>query len=266
MVSSRVIPCLLLHDDSLVKTVKFRKINYIGDAINTVRIFNQMEVDELIFLDISASKNNKPPDFKIIENIANECFMPFAYGGGIRSVDEINRIHKIGVEKIALNTYALENPEFIKIASDTFGSQSIIVSVDIKKNMFGKYEIHYQGNQKIKKYEALEFIKLAQDKGAGEILLNSVDRDGTWTGYDIEFIKKITSEISIPLIASGGAGNIEDFYKAVSIGGASAVAAGSMFVYQGKDLGVLINYPSRIELDKIINYNNNKFYYNEKSS
>ena len=262
MVNIRVIPCLLLHDESLVKTIRFKKINYIGDAINTVRIFNQMEVDELIFLDISASKMKRPPDFEIIEQIANECFMPFTYGGGIRNADDIQRIHKIGVEKIALNTFALEKPEFIKTASYLFGSQSIIVSVDIKKNLLGKHEIFYQGKQKIKKYEPLEFIKLAQDYGAGEILLNSVDRDGTWNGYDIEFIRKITREISIPLIASGGAGKIDDFYKAVSIGGASAVAAGSMFVYQGKDLGVLINYPSRTELDKILSYNNSKTYYN----
>ena len=261
MVSTRVIPCLLLNEGSLVKTIKFKKYTYVGDAINTVRIFNQMEVDELIFLDISASKNNRPPDFKIIEDIANECFMPFAYGGGITTAVQIYKIHKIGVEKISLNTFALENPEFIKIAADLFGSQSVIVSVDIKKNIFGKYEIYYSGKSKVKKYEPLEFIQLVQDYGAGEILLNSVDRDGTWAGYDIDFIKKITKEISIPLIASGGAGKTEDFYDAVTLAGASAVAAGSMFVFQGKDLGVLINYPSREELKELLNLNQNKEYY-----
>jgi len=263
MVNIRVIPSLLLHDQSLVKTVKFKKFNYIGDAINTVRIFNQMEVDELIFLDISATKLGKTPDFSIIEDIANECFMPFAYGGGIRNIEEITRIHKIGVEKIALNSYALENPEFIKTAADLFGSQSVILSVDIKKNIFGKYEVLYQGRKKIKKTDPLEFILMAEEYGAGEILLNSVDRDGTWSGYDTELIKKVTSRISIPLIASGGAGRISDFYDAVSKGGASAVAAGSMFVYQGKDLGVLINYPSRNELESILNFNNSKEYYSE---
>jgi imidazole glycerol-phosphate synthase subunit HisF len=256
MLNIRVIPCLLLHDKSLVKTVKFKKLNYIGDAINTVRIFNQMEVDELIFLDISASKLQKGPDFNIIENIANECFVPFTYGGGIKTVVEIYKIHKIGVEKISLNTYAIENPEFIKIVSDLFGSQSIIVSLDIKKNLLGKYEIFYRGRQKIKKYDPLEFILLAQDFGAGEILLNSVDRDGTWSGYDVDFLEKITKEISIPLIALGGAGKVDDFYDAVSKGGASAVAAGSMFVFQGKDLGVLVNYPSRLELENVLNFNN----------
>lgn len=263
MVNIRVIPCLLLHNQSLVKTVRFRKFNYIGDAINTVRIFNQMEVDELIFLDIAASKEGLSPDFSIIEDIANECFMPFTYGGGIRNIEEIYKIHKIGVEKIAINSYALENPEFIKIASDLFGSQSVIVSVDIKKNLLGKNEIYYQGNKKIKKLDPLEFILLAEEYGAGEILLNSVDRDGTWSGYDIDFIKKITEKISIPLIASGGAGKISDFHDAVYKGGSSAVAAGSMFVYQGRDLGVLVNYPSRQELKSILDFNNNKKYYSE---
>jgi imidazole glycerol-phosphate synthase subunit HisF len=256
MLSVRVIPCLLLKGESLVKTIKFNKLNYIGDAINTVRIFNQMEVDELIFLDINASKTGSPPNFKLLEDIANECFMPFTYGGGIRNAEDINTIHKIGIEKVALNNYALENPEFIKVASYLFGSQSVIVSVDIKKNLLGKHEIYYRGNQKIKKYEPLEFIRLAQELGAGEILLNSVDRDGTWTGYDVDFIKKIAKVISIPLIACGGAGKIDDFYIAVSEGGASAVAAGSMFVFQGKDLGVLVNYPSRKELENVLNFNN----------
>jgi imidazole glycerol-phosphate synthase subunit HisF len=256
MLNIRVIPCLLLKGESLVKTIKFKKYNYIGDAINTVRIFNQMEVDELIFVDIESSKLNKPPNFKLLQDIANECFMPFTYGGGLSSVEDINKIHKIGIEKASLNTYALENPELIKAASDLFGSQSIIVSVDIKRNLLGKYEIFYQGRQKIKKYDPLEFILLAQDFGAGEILLNSVDRDGTWSGYDVDYLEKITKEISIPLIALGGAGKVDDFYDAVSKGGASAVAAGSMFVFQGKDLGVLVNYPSRLELENVLNFNN----------
>jgi imidazole glycerol-phosphate synthase subunit HisF len=255
MVNIRVIPCLLLKGESLVKTIKFKKFNYIGDAINTVSIFNQMEVDELIFVDIEASKLNKSPNFELLESLANECFMPFTYGGGIKTASEIYKIHKIGVEKISINTIALENPEFIKLAADLFGNQSIIVSVDVKKNILGKYEIFYQGRQKINKFDPLEFILLAQDYGAGEILLNSVDRDGTWIGYDTELIKKITNEISIPLIALGGAGRVSDFLDAVSKGHASAVAAGSMFIYQGKEMGVLINYPSRSELDKILKYN-----------
>jgi imidazole glycerol-phosphate synthase subunit HisF len=255
MLNIRVIPCLLLKGDSLVKTIKFKKFNYIGDAINTVRIYNQMEVDELIFLDIDASKFSRPPNFKLITDIANECFMPFTYGGGLRTITDISKIHKIGVEKVSLNTYALENPEFIKVASDVFGSQSVIVSIDIKRNMLGKYEIYYQGKQKIKKYDPIEFIHLAQDYGAGEILLNSVDRDGTWTGYDIDLIKRMTGDILIPLIALGGAGKISDFYNAVSKGNASAVAAGSMFVFQGRDLGVLVNYPSRTELENVLSYN-----------
>lgn len=244
----RVIPCLLLKDQSLVKTIKFKNPAYIGDPINTVRIFNQLEVDELIFLDISASKLQKQPNLNLIENIASECFMPISYGGGIRDITTMRKIYKAGVEKIAINTYALEKPEFLKTASEIFGSQSIILSVDVKKNFFGKYEIYYRGQEKIIKKDLVEYILEAQELGVGEILLTSVERDGTWDGYDLNLIRTVTEKISVPLIANGGAGKLQDFYDAVVKGGASAVAAGSMFIYQGKDLGVLINYPSHKEM------------------
>ncbi|MGB9696564.1 MAG: AglZ/HisF2 family acetamidino modification protein [Ignavibacteria bacterium] len=247
----RVIPCLLLYNQSLVKTVKFKNPNYIGDPINTVRIFNQMEVDELIFLDINATTLNKQPDFNFIEKITGECFMPICYGGGIQDLQTMEKIYKIGVEKIAINTYAIENPYFIKQASEAFGSQSIIISIDVKKNLFGKYEIYYRGKNKIKKIDLLEYVLQTENLGAGEILLTSVDRDGTWSGYDLTLIKAVTERISIPLICCGGAANLTDFHDAVLLAGASAVAAGSMFVYQGKDLGVLINYPSAAELDRL---------------
>lgn len=247
----RIIPCLLLQNKSLVKTVKFKNPAYIGDPINTVRIFNQMEVDELIFLDITATASHKQPDFDLIENIASECFMPVCYGGGIRDTVTMQKIYKAGIEKIAINTYALENPEFLKMAAELFGSQSVILSVDVKKNFFGKYEILYRGHKKIVKKELVEYVLEAEELGVGEILLTSVDRDGSWSGYDLELIKNLTEKISVPLIACGGAGKLQDFYDAVVKAGASAVAAGSMFVYQGKDLGVLINYPSREELSRI---------------
>lgn len=244
----RIIPCLLLQGKSLVKTVKFKNPQYIGDPINTVRIFNQMEVDELILLDIGATKLGTQPQFELIEDIASECFMPICYGGGIRDIESMQRIYRSGVEKIAINTYALEHPEFIKIASEIFGSQSLILSVDVKKNLFGKYEIYYQGHNTFYKRDLYNYILEAEKFGVGEILLTSVDRDGTWEGYDLSLIKSVSEKISVPLIAAGGAGKLTDFYDATVKAGASAVAAGSMFVYQGKNLGVLINYPSAKEL------------------
>lgn len=244
----RIIPCLLLEGKSLVKTVKFKNPQYIGDPINTVRIFNQMEADELILLDIGATKRGTQPQFELIEDIASECFMPICYGGGIRDIESMQRIYRAGVEKIAINTYALEHPEFIKIASEIFGSQSLILSIDVKKNLFGKYEIYYQGHNTFYKKDLYNYILEAEKFGVGEILLTSVDRDGTWDGYDLSLIKSVSEKISVPLIAAGGAGKLTDFYDATVKAGASAVAAGSMFVYQGKNLGVLINYPSVKEL------------------
>ena len=248
MLTTRVIPSLLLSNSALVKTINFRNPFYIGDPINTVRIFNQLEVDELIFLDIYASKENKVPDFELIENIAGECFMPFAYGGGINSIEIAKRVINLGVEKVSVNTAATENQNFIRHLADSFGSQSIIVSIDIKKSLLGKYELYNKVTNITKKFDLLEFIELMQKNGAGEIFLNSVDRDGTWKGYDLELIKKISSAVDIPVIACGGAGNINDFKLAINEGGASAVSAGSMFIYQKKDLGVLVSYPTQTEL------------------
>ena len=252
MLRTRVMPCLLLQGESLVKTVKFKKLNYIGDAINTVRIFNQMEVDELIFLDIQATVERRKPPFEIIQDIASECFMPFAYGGGIRDLDDIKRIFSIGVEKIVINSYAYEHPEFITLAADKFGSQSIIVSIDSKKNFWGKYEVFTQRGRKKTKMSPIEYAQKMERLGAGEIFINSIEKDGTWDGYDITLIQDVSAAVKIPVIACGGAGSIADLGKAVKEGGASAVAAGSLFVYQAKDLGVLINFPEQAELQKAI--------------
>lgn len=251
MLKTRVIPCLLLKNNGLVKTVKFKDPKYVGDPINAVKIFNDKEVDELIFLDISATIENRKPNFKVISDIANECFMPFGYGGGIRNLDDIKKLFNLGIEKVIINSYAFENPQFIKEASGIFGSQSIIVSIDVKKSLFGKYDVFTQSGKKNIKQDPVKYAILMENMGAGEIILNSIDRDGTMQGYDIELIKKVSESVKIPIIACGGANKIEDFGDAVKKGGASGVAAGSMFVFYGKHRAVLISYPSINELEKI---------------
>lgn len=253
MLNVRVMPCLLLKEASLVKTVKFKKYNYIGDAINTVKIFNQMEVDELVFLDITATLENRKPNFSLIQDIASECFMPLSYGGGIKDIEDIRKLFRIGVEKVIINSYAFENPTFIKTLSGTFGCQSIIASIDVKRRFGGAYEVYIQGGRKKTGKDPVTYAKYVEKMGAGEILLNSIDRDGTWSGYDIHLAQKVTSQVNVPVISCGGAGKTKDFTEVVRVGGASAVAAGSMFVYQGKDLGVLINFPAREELEKALN-------------
>lgn len=245
MLKTRVIPCLLLQNESLVKTIKFDKYNYIGDPINTIRIFNELEVDELIFLDITATRENRKPNFAMLADIANECFMPLAYGGGIKNTEDAKRILNIGLEKIAINSYAVENPLFVTELANISGSQSVIVSIDAKKNFLGKYEVYTNGGKKKHKLDPVEWAKELEERGAGELLITSMDREGTWTGYDIELITKITSVVKIPVIAHGGAGKIEHIGEAVKKAGASAVALGNMVVYQGKNLGVLVSFPDR---------------------
>src|SRR5712691_5528058 len=193
MLGTRVIPCLLLKDEGLVKTVKFKNPSYVGDPINAVRIYNQKEVDELIFLDISATVQNRKPSFKLLSELASECFMPFAYGGGIRQIQDIRQIFSLGVEKVAINTYAVENPGFVREAADTFGSQSVVVSIDVKKDLFGKYRVTTHGGRKKTNLDPIRFAAYMEEMGAGELLLNSVDRDGTWQGYDIDLVKGVTS-------------------------------------------------------------------------
>jgi len=251
MLRTRIIPCLLLYNGSLVKTVKFKSINYIGDPINAVRIFNEKEVDELIILDIGITSQKGEIDFKLIKRIASECFMPIVYGGGIRKIEHIRYLFEIGVEKVAINSYSFENPQFMKEATKLFGSQSIIASIDVKRNIIGKYEVYTNGGKNPTKKYPREYAKKMEEMGAGEILLNSIDRDGTWKGYDIKLIKDVTDITKIPVIACGGAGKIYDFTNAVIEGNASAVAVGSMVVYQAKDLGVLINFPNWESINKL---------------
>jgi len=252
MRKTRVIPCLLLKNKGLVKTIKFKNPKYVGDPINAVKIFNEKEVDELIFLDITATIENRKPPFNLLSQIASECFMPFSYGGGIRTLEDIKKILSLGVEKVAINSYAVENPSFIRKAAEYYGSQSIIVSIDVKKSPIGKYEIYTHGGKRAAKLDPTEFAMQMEEMGAGELFLNSVDRDGTMKGYDVELIKEISESVNIPVIASGGAGKIEDFRNAAKKGGASAVAAGSLFVFIGPYRAVLINFPTSEDLKEML--------------
>ena len=253
MLRTRIIPVLLLKNNGLVKTVKFKNEKYVGDPINAVKIFNEKEVDELIFLDITASQQNRSPDFSYIEDIATECFMPFAYGGGIKSIEQIKNLFALGAEKAILNTSAIEDPQFVKRAAQYFGSQSIIISIDVKKTLLGQYRVYRHKDQKTIKMDPLELAKDMERYGAGEIFLNSVDRDGTMDGFDLQLYKTVNSKLSIPVVACGGAGQIRDFSKVINECGVSAVAAGSFFVFHGRHKAVLITYPEYKELERLLN-------------
>jgi cyclase len=243
MINVRVIPCLLLHNNGVVKTVKFKKARYIGDPINVVKILNEKEVDELVFLDIDASKEGRGPNYAVVEEIANECFMPFAYGGGITSLSQADKLFSLGVEKVIIGSEAIKQSELIKDISQKYGNQSVVVSLNVKNNVFGKSKLYNPAKNSTAKADVVLFAKSIEAYGAGEIFLNSVDRDGTKGGFDGELIKKVSAAVSIPVTVCGGAGELSDFKLAVQEYGASAVAAGSLFVYHGKRDAVLVNYP-----------------------
>lgn len=251
MLKARVIPCLQLVNQSLVKAVKFDKYGYIGDSINTVRIFNELEVDELCFLDIRASLENREPNIEILHQISDECFMPLSYGGGIRNFQIVKQILSIGFEKVIVNTEAFHQPNLIPRIAEHFGNQAIVASIDVKKNIFGKYQVYINDGKRKINIDPIEWAQQLQSMGAGEILFTSMDKEGTWTGYDIDIIKKVTSSLSIPVIANGGAGSIQDIADVINKGGASAAALGSMVVYQKKGMGVLVNFPDRKVLSSL---------------
>ncbi len=248
----RIIPCLLLQEESLVKTVKFGNPVYVGDPINAVKIFNEKEVDELIILDITESRSHQKPVFNLISEIAEECFMPLCYGGGIGSLEDMERLFRIGIEKISINSGAVRKPDFITEAVRLFGGQSIVVSIDVKKDPLGKYEVFINGGRTGTGLHPIDFAKRMEEKGAGEILLNSIDRDGTMQGYDIELIKNVSEAVHIPVIACGGAGRLSDFQSVIREGGASAAAAGSFFVFFGKHKAVLMTYPEPQDLEEAL--------------
>jgi cyclase len=252
MLRTRVIPCLQLINDSLVKTVKFGKYGYIGDPINTVRIFNELEVDELCFLDIRATLENRQPNFRILHEIADECFMPLSYGGGVRDADTARKILSIGFEKIILNSAAYNNPNLISEIANYSGSQSVVISIDVKKNIFGKYQVFICDGTKKVSIDPIEYALKTEKLGAGELLITSMDKDGTWLGFDLDILDKISNAVNIPVIASGGAGNINHIFDVINNTKVSAVALGSMLVYQGNGLGVLVNFPDKNQLNKFL--------------
>lgn len=255
MLQTRVIPCLLLNGDRLVKTVNFKKASYIGDPVNTARIFNELEVDELTLLDISATNNKKKPDFEILTELANECFMPLAYGGGINTFEDAKKIFKIGIEKIIINSAAFTNPAIITELAEHFGNQAIVASIDVKRNIFGNYNVFSNSGKKKQKYNPVAWAQKLEQLGAGEILLTAIHQEGTWKGFDIDLLEKVSNAVNIPVIANGGAASINDIVKAVKYGCASAVCLGSMVVYQNKGMGVLVNFPNKTDLDNALNNN-----------
>lgn len=252
MFRPRIIPILLLKDKALVKSVKFKDFKYIGDPINAVKIFNDLRADELVFLDISATIEKRLIQFDLLKKIGEEANMPFAFGGGIRSLEDIRKIISAGAEKVIINTYAFENPDFIKEASDTFGSSTIAVCIDVKKKLFGKEETWVRNGKKSTGFDPISFAQLMEKNGAGEIIIQSIQKDGSMLGYDNELIKNVSNAISIPTIALGGATNLGDMLVTSSQTHVSGLAAGSMFVFQGPKKGVLITYPHKSEINQFV--------------
>ena len=256
MLRTRVIPALLLHGKSLVKTERFGKYQYIGDPANTVRIFNELEVDELCFLDIKAARTRMSPDFVVLREIATECFMPLSYGGGINSLETAKRVFDTGFEKIIINTAAYTNPSLITEIANVYGSQAVVVSMDVKTHFWKGKCLVAQGGTRWRSTPPVDWAKKVEDLGAGEILLTSVDREGTWKGFDIPLIHQVSAAVAIPVVAHGGAGNEKDMRKAIQEGGASAVALGSCVVFQKQGMGVLVNFLSQSSMHSLQKYNN----------
>lgn len=248
MLKARVIPCLLLQQQGLVKTTRFRSPRYVGDPINAVRIFNEKEVDELIFLDIGATVGGTPPPIGLLERIASEAFMPFCYGGGIQTIDHVRTLLGLGVEKLALNAVAMERPAFVTQVADAVGSQSVVVALDVKKGWLGKYTVWYRSARKNTGEDPVAAAVRMQALGAGELLITSVDREGTASGYDLELARRVAGAVDIPVIINGGARSLTDVRRAVKEAHVSAAAAGTMFVFHGRHRAVLISYPSQTEL------------------
>jgi cyclase len=237
----RVIPVLLLSNSGMIKTIKFKNPVYIGDPLNAVRIFNEKEVDEIVILDIDATRQANGPNFIRLEEIASEAFMPLGYGGGIKTIHQMEKLFKIGIEKVILNSEVFRNHKLLRECSQNFGSQSVVVSIDVKKDIFGRYHVFSNGGRIKEDIDLFSYISMIQDYGAGEIIINSIDKDGTMSGYDLKLISKISPFVRVPLVALGGAGTLADFDEAIK-SGASSVAAGSMFVFHGPHKAVLISY------------------------
>ncbi len=251
MLKTRIIPCLLLRGRGLYKTVKFKDPTYVGDPVNAVKIFNEKEVDELILLDITATAQQRGPDFELIEDIASECFMPLSYGGGVTSLEQMRQLYRLGVEKISLNSAAYTDRQLVQQACATFGSSSVTASIDVRKTFLGKYEVWINGGKTNTKEDPIRYAQALSQAGVGEILVNSIDRDGTMAGYDLAFLEKLASSVDTPIIACGGAGSLAHMREAVDRAHIPALAAGSLFVFHGRHRAVLINYPSQQALEAL---------------
>lgn len=243
---------MLLSGESLVKTVRFANPKYIGDPLNAVRIFNDKEVDEIFLVDIDATRKKAEPDFDLIQRISNEAFMPFGYAGGITNVEQVQKLFRLGVEKIGLNNICLTNPEFVSKVAALCGNQSVVVCIDVKKNFWGKYRVFDYLNKKCTDHDPIEYAKDMVARGAGEFLVTSVDNEGAYTGYDIKLLASISSAVNVPVVGLGGASTLDDFKKVRDEGGVSAAAAGSFFVLHGEHKAVLITYPSKSDLQRIL--------------
>ena len=261
MLRPRIIPCLLLQNNGLVKTVNFKNPKYVGDPINAVRIFNEKEVDELVFFDIDATVLKNEPNYGLIERIANQSRMPLCYGGGIKTVKQAKRIFGLGVEKIALSSSVVDNPNLITQIGDQVGAQSVIVVLDVKKKLFGGYEVFTHNGKKAREIDPFRFIKNAQKLGAGEIVINSIDKDGLMKGYDMGLIEKIRETTTLPVTVLGGAGSIDHLGEIIEKNGIIGASAGSLFIFKGPYKAVLINYPDSQQknlLYKKVIYENKK--------
>ncbi len=256
MLKTRVIPTLLLKKGGFYKGIRFKNHKYVGDPINTIKIFNEKEVDEIAILDINATPTNSKPDFKLLEQIAGEAFMPMAYGGGIRNAEDIQCIFEIGYEKVIINTAAFENPSLVSEAAKIHGSQSIVLSIDVKRDFWGRTKVvTHCGTNVIRDADVIMIAKQFVEIGVGEIIITTVDKDGTLSGYDLELIKNVAEAVTVPVIASGGAGSLNDLLSAKVLG-VSGVAVGAMFVYQGPHRAVLISYPNYTDLEILFNNKN----------
>jgi cyclase len=248
MLRSRIVPCLLVHNKGLVKTTQFKNAKYVGDPINAVKIFNEKEVDELIVLDIDATSDSRAPNIEMIKNLADECRMPLCYGGGITTVEQAKKIISLGVEKVAISSAALSNIELCREIGTAIGNQSVVVVIDVKKKkLFRDYDIYTHNGTKKSKWKLSNFIGKLDEIGIGEIVINSIDNDGTMKGYDVDLIESIRKKCSMPITVLGGAGSLDDIKKIIAKFKIIGVAAGSLFVFKGKFRAVLINYPNRQE-------------------
>lgn len=250
MFRPRIIPVLLLKNQGLVKTIKFQNPVYVGDPMNAIKIFNDLEADELVFLDITATSENRLPNLKLLERISKEAFMPLAIGGGIKTLDDVKKIIDLGAEKVVINSSSVTSPGLIETAANLFGSQSVIISIDVKSGFLGKQKVYINSGKTATNLDPVQHAKNVENLGAGELIINSISRDGTMKGYDLELIKKITESVKVPVVALGGAGSIKHFEDAYLHGHAHAMAAGSMFVFYGPHRAVLINYPDKKLLPK----------------